>query len=67
MTRLFALLAALLTAPLLSGCLVVKTVEVAAGVTGAAIGAAGAVAGGAIDIVTPDGDDKDEEDDSEER
>lgn len=57
MNRRFALVLALICAPLLSGCLVLKTVDLAADVTGAAIGAAGNVAEGAIDIVTPDGDD----------
>ncbi len=61
MSRILAALLALSLAPLLSGCLVIKTVDVAAGVAGAAVGAAGAVAGGAIDVVTPDGDDDKDE------
>jgi hypothetical protein len=62
MARLAALAALLFSAPLLSGCLVVKTTGA---VAGAAVGAAGEVAEGAVDIVTPDGDD--DEDDGEER
>ena len=62
MPRLAAFAALILSAPLLSGCLVVKTTGA---VAGAAVGAAGEVAEGAVDIVTPDGDD--DEDDSEER
>jgi len=61
MTRLFALALIALSAPALSGCLVVKTVDVAAGAAGAVIGAAGDVAEGAVDVVTPDGDDDDDD------
>lgn len=59
MPRLCILAALVFTAPLLSGCLVVKT---AGAVTGAAVGAAGEVAEGAVDVVTPDGDDDADED-----
>ena len=64
MTRIAALVLFALSAPLLSGCLVVKTTGA---VAGAAVGAAGEVAEGAVDIVTPDGDDDKDEDDGEER
>lgn len=57
MSRLFAFALAALSAPVLSGCLVVKTVDVAAGAAGAVVGAAGEVAEGAVDVVTPGGDD----------
>ncbi|MCR9130163.1 MAG: hypothetical protein NXI12_11625 [Alphaproteobacteria bacterium] len=60
MTRLVALALITLTAPALSGCLVIKTVDVAAGAAGAVIGAAGDVAEGAVDVVTPGGDDDDD-------
>lgn len=66
MSRLFTALFLILAAPILSGCLIVKTVDVAADVAGATIGAAGDVVEGAVDVVTPDGDD-DEDDDGEER
>ena len=69
--RLSALFALILSAPLLSGCLVVAAVDTAAGVGGLAIDATGAVAGaagdvaeGAIDVVTP-GDNGDDEDNDE--
>ena len=72
MSRRFRILLALiLAAPLTSGCLMVAAVDTAAGVgglainaTGAAVGAAGDVAEGAIDIVTPGGD-KDEAEDED--
>lgn len=60
MRRLYILAACLIAAPALSGCLVVKTVDLAAGAAGAVVGAAGEVAEGAIDVVTPDGDDDDD-------
>ena len=57
-----------LSLPLLSGCLVTKTVGVAVDVTGAAagavIGATGEVVEGTVDVLTPDGD-KDDDDESE--
>ena len=65
MTRLVALALITLTAPALSGCLVIKTVDVAAGAAGAVIGAAGDVAEGAVDVVTPGGDDDGEKGGSE--
>lgn len=65
MSRLLTVLVLMLTAPVLSGCLIVKTVDVAADVTGATIGAAGEVVEGAIDVVTPDGDDDDDDDEGE--
>ena len=64
MARLAALAVLILSAPLLSGCLAVKATGA---VAGAAVGAAGEVAKGAVDIVTPDGDDDEDEDDGEER
>ena len=45
MTRSWAILGILFAAPVLSGCLVTD-------VAGAAIGATGAVVGGAVDLVT---------------
>lgn len=52
---------------LLSGCLVTKTVGAAVEVTGAAAGAAIGVTGevieGTVDVITPDGEDKDKNDD----
>jgi len=67
--RLQALIALILAAPLLSGCLVVAAVDTAAGVgglaidaTGAVVGAAGDVAEGAVDVVTPGDDDDDDSD-----
>lgn len=65
MSRLLATLALILTAPLLSGCLVVKTVDVAAGAAGAAVGVAGDVAEGAVNVVTPDGDDEEDDDETD--
>jgi hypothetical protein len=62
MTRLLPLILAIIAAPLLSGCLVVKTVDVAAGAAGAVVGAAGDVAEGAVNVVTPGGDDEDDDD-----
>lgn len=61
MPRFFALALIALTAPALSGCLVVRTVDVAAGAAGAVVGAAGDVAEGAVNVVTPGSDDDDEE------
>jgi hypothetical protein len=60
MPRFLALALIALTAPALSGCLVVRTVDVAAGAAGAVVGAAGDVAEGAVNVVTPGGDDDDE-------
>lgn len=57
MPRFLALALIAVTAPALSGCLVVRTVDVAAG---AVVGAAGDVAEGAVNVVTPGGDDDDE-------
>ncbi len=66
--RLPALVALILAVPLLSGCLMVAAVDTAAGVGGLAIdaggavvGAAGDVAEGAIDVVTPGDGDQDED------
>ncbi|MCP2680328.1 hypothetical protein NHF45_12385 [Maricaulaceae bacterium NA33B04] len=70
--RLRLVLALILAAPVVSGCLVVAAVDTAAGVGGMAIGATGAVVGaagdvveGTVDVITP-GDGSDEEDDGEE-
>lgn len=57
------LLLMLALGPMLSGCLVVAATDIAAGTVGAAVGAAGAVGGAAIDVVTPGGD-EDEDDDN---
>ncbi len=75
LARLRLILAVLIAAPLMSGCLVVAAVDTAAGVgglaidaTGAAVGAAGDVVEGTVDVITPgDGDDDDEGQDREER
>ena len=67
MIRVFALLLLVSSTRLVSGCLVVKT---AGAVAGTAVGAAGEVAEGAVNVVTPDGDadgDEDEDQDGEER
>ena len=64
MTRFLAVLLLAASAPLLSGCLVVKTTGA---VAGAAVGAAGEVAEGAVDVVTPDGDDDEDDGQREER
>lgn len=70
--RFRILLALILAAPLISGCLMVAAVDTAAGVgglainaTGAAVGAAGDVAEGTIDIITPGDGDADEDEDGE--
>ena len=79
LSRLRLALALLIAAPMMSGCLVVAAVDTAAGVgglaidaTGAAVGAAGEVVEGTVDVIIPgDGDDDDDgredEQDREER
>lgn len=64
MIRILSALFATLALLALPGCLAVKTVDVVTDVGGAVIGATGEVVEGAVDVVTPDGDD--EEDDSKE-
>lgn len=68
--RYFWLLA---VTPFMSGCLVVTAVDTAADVgglaidaTGAVVGVAGDVAEGAVDIVTPGGDDDENGEDGDE-
>lgn len=69
MPRTLAVLALLLTAPFLSGCIAVSagsavvgtTVGVTTTVVGTTVKGTGAVVGGAVDLVIPDGDDDSED------
>lgn len=51
----------LLTALSLQGCLVGAVIDVAAETVEAGVGITGAVAGGVVDVVTPNGDDDDDD------
>ena len=64
MSRRLILVILVFAAPLLSGCLVARTTGA---VAGAAVGAAGEVAEGAVDIVTPDGDDDEDGEEGDRR
>ncbi|MBR9824706.1 MAG: hypothetical protein GYB36_02750 [Alphaproteobacteria bacterium] len=65
MRQLRPLIFLLAVAPLLNGCLALGTAalvtDVAVGTVGTAVGAATAVGGAAIDVVTPGDDDEDDD------
>lgn len=62
MRRVVRLALAITALLALQGCIAAQTVGVAAGVAGATIGVAGDVAEGAVNVVTPGGDDDDGDD-----
>jgi hypothetical protein len=66
MSRLRSLLLILFLAPALNGCLAMAAADLAIGVTGDVLEGGVNTAGAVIDVVTPDGDDDEDEDDGEE-